>query len=207
MLFLDVMVEKSDHEFVTSLYKKLTFTGQYICWKSFCPMKRKTNLILTLVHRALVISSECTFKNELPNIRTTLSNNGYSEAVINTVISDKMNQSCRPTQLGLKKCPVYLHLPWLGNVSMRYEMQIKKAVKRCYRAVEPCIVYTTRKLLSAAKKDVLPASHQSNIVYQFLCHCVTVGTWVVLLENCNRGLSSTCLKPFFRAIFLRTEAH
>ena len=50
-------------------------------------------------------------------------------------------------------------------------MQIKTAVKRCYFAVEPCIVYTTRQLLPAVKKDALPAFHQSNIVYQFLCHC------------------------------------
>ena len=50
-------------------------------------------------------------------------------------------------------------------------MQIKTAVKRCYFAVEPCIVYTTRQLLPVAKKDVLPAFHQNNIVYQFLCHC------------------------------------
>ena len=51
-------------------------------------------------------------------------------------------------------------------------MQIKTAVKRCYFAVEPCmIVYTTRQLLPASKKDVLPAFHQSNIVYQILCHC------------------------------------
>ena len=70
-----------------------------------------------------------------------------------------------------KKGTVYLHLPWLGNVSMRYEMQIKTALKRCFSAVEPCIVYTTRQLLPVAKKDVLPAFHQSNIVYQFLCHC------------------------------------
>ena len=50
-------------------------------------------------------------------------------------------------------------------------MQIKIAVKRCYFAVEPRIVYTTRQVLPAAQKDVLPASHQSNIAYQFLCHC------------------------------------
>ena len=43
--------------------------------------------------------------------------------------------------------------------------------QRCYFAVEPCIVYTTRQLLPVAKKDVLPAFPQSNIVYQFLCHC------------------------------------
>ena len=50
-------------------------------------------------------------------------------------------------------------------------MQIKTAVKHCYFAVEPCIVYTTRQLLPVAKKDALPAFYQSNIVYQFLCHC------------------------------------
>ena len=50
-------------------------------------------------------------------------------------------------------------------------MQIKTAVKRCCFAVEPRIVYITMQLLSAAQKDVLPALHQSNIVYQFLCYC------------------------------------
>ena len=50
-------------------------------------------------------------------------------------------------------------------------MQIKTTVKLRYFAVQPRIVYTTRELLPVAQKDVLPASHQSNIVYQFLCHC------------------------------------
>ena len=134
-------------------------------------MKRNTNLISTLVHRALVICSKSTLQNELSNNRTILVNNGYPEAVMKTVITKKMSQFRRPTQLGPKKCPVYLHLPWLGMVSMRYEMQIKTVVKRCYFAVEPCIVYTIRQLLPAAKKDVLPGLHQNNIVYQLLCHC------------------------------------
>ena len=128
--FLNILVEKNDHEFVTSIYRKPTFTGQYIRWNSFCPMKPKTNLISTLVHRALVICSKSTLQNELSNIRSILINNGYPEAVINAVKTKKINQFHRPTQFGPKKCPVYLHLPWLGNVSLRYEMQIKTAVKR-----------------------------------------------------------------------------
>ena len=171
MLFLDFLVEKNNHEFVTSIYRKPTFTGQYIRWNSFCPMKRKTNLISTLVHRALVICSKYTLQNELSNISSIHIKNVYPEAVINTVITEKMNQFRRPTQFGQKECPVYFLLPCLGKDTMRYEMQIKTAVKRCYFAVEPCIVYTTRQLLPAAKKDVLLALHQSNIVYQFLCHC------------------------------------
>ena len=124
--FLDVLVEKNDHEIVTSIYRKPTFTGQYICWNSFCPMKRKTNLISTPVHRALVICLKSTLENELSNIQSTLINNGYPEAITNTVVTKKMNQFCRPTQFGPNKCPVYLHLPWLGNVLLRYEMQIKQ---------------------------------------------------------------------------------
>ena len=108
---LDVLVEKNDNEFVTSSYRKQTFTGQYIRWNSFSPKKRKTNLISTLAHRALFISSKSTLQNELPNIRSILINNGYPEAVINAVITKKINQFHRTTQLGPKKCPVYLHLP------------------------------------------------------------------------------------------------
>ena len=205
--FLDVLVEKNDHEFVTSIYRKPTFTGQYIRWNSFCPMKRKTKLISTLVHRALVICSKSTLQKELSNIRSILINSGYPETIINTVMTKKMNQFRRPTQFGPKKCPVYLHLLWLGNVSLRYEMQIKTAVKRCYFAVEPCIVYTTRQLLPVAKKDVLPTLFIKATLFINFCATARVGTCVVHLKGYNRGSSSTCRKPFSRSIFLRTEAH
>ena len=186
--FLDVLVEKNDHEFVTSIYRKPTFTGQYIRWNSFCPMKRKTNLISTLVHRALAICSKSTLQNELSNIRSILINNGYPEAIINSVMTKKMNQFCRPTQFGPKKCPVYLHLSWLGNVSMRYEMQIKTAVKK-----QP-------------KRMYCPLSIKPTLFTNF-CATAIVGTWVVRLKGYNRALSSTCRKPFFRSIFRRTAAH
>ena len=64
-----------------------------------------------------------------------------------------------------------LHVPWIGNVSTRFEKQITSAVKRCFFSVEPRVVFTTRQLLPATKKDVLPSHHQSNVIYQFLCHC------------------------------------
>ena len=109
--FLDVLVEKNDRQFVTSIYRKPTFTGQYIRWNSFCPMKRKISLILTLVHRDLVICSESTFQNELFNISAILINKGYFEVVINTAITRKMNQFLRPAHFSPKKCPVYFHFP------------------------------------------------------------------------------------------------
>ena len=55
--FLDVLVEKHKTGFITSVYRKPTFTAQYIHWDSFIPMKRKINLVATLVHRARFICS------------------------------------------------------------------------------------------------------------------------------------------------------
>ena len=70
--FLDVFVGKNEHEFVTSIYRKPTFIGQIIRWNSFCPMKRKTNLISTLVHRALVVCSKSTLQIRLWSKNYTL---------------------------------------------------------------------------------------------------------------------------------------
>ena len=42
--FLDVYVERTDVGFETSVYRKPTFTGQYLRWESFRPLKRKISL-------------------------------------------------------------------------------------------------------------------------------------------------------------------
>ena len=204
--FLDVLVEKNDHEFVTAIYRKPTFTGQYIRWNSFCPMKRKTYLISTLVHRALVICSKSNLQNELSNIRLILTNNGYPEAAINTVITRKINQFRRPTQLGPKKCPVYLHLPWLANVSMRHEMQIKTAVKPVTLQLNYALSTPPENFCLQPKRMYYPLFIKATMFINF-CATAIVGTWVVLFKGCNRELSSTCLEPLFSSIFLRTEAH
>ena len=67
--FLDVLVEKSLSKFITSIYRKPTFIGQYLRWNFFSPRKRKTNLILTLTHRALAICSTERLPSELGKIK------------------------------------------------------------------------------------------------------------------------------------------
>ena len=64
--FLDVKIENENGQFLPPFtenshlhYRKLTLGGvQYIRWASFGPSNRKTNLIGTLVHRALLICSK-----------------------------------------------------------------------------------------------------------------------------------------------------
>ena len=70
----------------------------------------------------------------------------------------------------VKKCPVYLHLPWLGTPSVGLENKIKASVEKCFFAEER-VIFTSCPLLPAIKKDMLPALLLSNVVYNFLCHC------------------------------------
>ena len=144
--FSDVLVERQNSDFVTSVYRKPTFTGQYLRCNTFSPTKRKTDLISTLVHRAFMICSKSKLEPELNKIRSIFINNGYPEDVITSTFQRKLKQLHARLIHSTDKCPVYLHVPRLGNVSTRFEKQISSAVKRCYFAVEPGVVFTTRQL-------------------------------------------------------------
>ena len=108
--FLDVLVERHDSEFLTLVYRKPTFTGQYLRWKSFSPKKRKMNLIGTLVQRAFMICSKSKLDPELGEIRSILLENGYPEHAINSAFKRKLQQLNSNPVHTVEKCPVYLHI-------------------------------------------------------------------------------------------------
>ena len=137
----------------------------------FSSQKRKINLIGTLVHRAFMICLKSKLDPELRKIRSILLENGYPEYAINSAFKQKLQQLNSNPVHTVEKCPVYLHIPWIGNVSMKFEKQIRSAVKRCFFSVEPRVIFTTRQLLPATNKDLLPSHHHSNVIYQFVCHC------------------------------------
>ena len=108
---------------------------------------------------------------ELDKIKVILQTNGYPEHVIKLFMAKTMKQYHALPKFRPERCPVYLLLPWLGSVSTRFEKPVKSAVKLCFSAVEPRVVYSTNELLSATNKNVLPALQKSNVIYQFSCHC------------------------------------
>ena len=157
--------------FLTSIYWKPTFTGQYIRWNSFSPKMRKISLIKTLVHRALMICSKTKLGSELEKIKELLIENGYSTDVLLSCINQKLANFEAEKTFGPEKCPVYLKLPWIGDVSSKFENQINKAITYCFYAVKPRVVYNTRVMLLSAKKDSVPTTQKSCVVYEFSCRC------------------------------------
>ena len=118
-----------------------------------------------------MICSKSKLDPKFGKICSILLDNGYPEHTINSAFKRKLQQLNSNPVYTVEKCPVYLHIPWIGNVSIKFEKQITSAVKRCFFSVESRVTFTTRQLLPATNKDVLSSHHHSNVIYQFVCHC------------------------------------
>ena len=169
--FLDVLVQRSCSSFTTTIYRKPTFTGLYLGWNSFCPRERKVNLIKTLVHRALMICSNSVLDEELSKITNILLDNGYPKHIVDNTIKNKIRQFGEPKIFGPNKLPIYLKIPWIGEVTTRFTDKVKRAVTRCFRSINPRIIYKTRNVLPAFVKDSIPTSENNMVVYLFKCQC------------------------------------
>ena len=67
--------------------------------------------------------------------------------------------------------PSYLKLPWIGNTSLQFESQIRQAITKCFFAVKPRIVYSTRRALLSIQKGCVPTNQKSAVIYKFTCQC------------------------------------
>ena len=175
--FLDVYVERTDVGLETNVYCKPTFTGQYLCWESFSPLKRKISLISTLMHRALMICTKRRLNEEIERIKKILLDNGYPKNIINTQITKKIAQFSTLKRFGVA---------WIGKPSTNLEKEVKTAVESCYGSISTHLVFTSKRMLPVARKDVLPAIQKNFVIYEYKCHCDSryVGRTSQRLQDC-----------------------
>ena len=122
-------MQRTDIGFETSVYRKLTFIGKYLRWKSISPLKHKTCLISTLVNRALMICTKRRLNKEIERIKKILLNNGYPKNLINPQIPKKIAQFSTLKRFGPEKCHVYLRVPWIHKPSTNLKKEVKTAVQ------------------------------------------------------------------------------
>ena len=169
--FLDVHVEHTKDSYETKVYRKPTFTGQYLRWESFTPIKRKASLVSTLVYCALKICSKSKLKEEINRIKEILLDNEYPEDFVLKQISKKITQFSPPKRFGPDKCPVYLRVTYTGKAALTLERNLRIAVENCYGSVALRTVFVSRQMLRASRKDVLPAIQKRSVIYEYKCHC------------------------------------
>ena len=118
-----------------------------------------------------MICSKTKWGSELDKIEQLFNENGYPTDVLLSCINQKLSNFAAEKTLGPEKCPVYLKLPWIGNESSKFENQNSKAITSCFYDVKPRVVYNTRVMLPSAKKDSIPTTQKSCVLYEFSCQC------------------------------------
>ena len=83
LAFLDVLVEKNNNKFETSIFRKPTFSGLGMSFFSFTPFLYKINAMKTLLDRAKKSCSNFTNLNkEISFLGNFFRNNGYPNVFI-----------------------------------------------------------------------------------------------------------------------------
>ena len=171
LAFLDVLVKRDNNRFLTSVYRKKTFTGCYLNFQSNCSLKRKANLIKTLCHRAHKICSPELLSSELNNIKTLLNRNGYPQELVTKTINMHLKSYNKIKTLGPEKCVVTLKLPFLSKRSELVEKKVKQLIRTSYFAANPRIIFTTKPIIRPNGKDPISDVNKSMVIYQFSCFC------------------------------------
>jgi hypothetical protein len=113
--FLDVSIMRdSIGKISTKVYRKATWSGLYLNYNSFVPMKYKIGLLRTLSFRASKICSPECLAEEMAFLRTTLLRNNFPPIFI-----DKhLRLPSKPNFIyeGPEKKQLFIKLPFLGDI-------------------------------------------------------------------------------------------
>ena len=110
--------------------------------------------------------------------------------------------NCLPS-FGQHPCPVYFHLPYICENSIRLAKQASLAIKSSFNSVLLRVVYNTNCPLNEIVKDATPTHDLSNVVYVYKCHCRNdyIGQTSQISTS---GESSTYHLSFLESLFIRT---
>ena len=118
-----------------------------------------------------MICTKSRLNEKMERTKKILLDNGYPKNVINAQITRKIAQFSTLKQFNLERCPVYLRVHWIGKPSTNLEKEVKNTVKSCNDSVGNRLVFTSKRMLPVASKDVLPTTHKSSVIYEYKCHC------------------------------------
>ena len=204
--FLDVKVTKQNNKFITSVYRKATFTGLGTNYFSCINEVYKVSCIRTLIHRAFKIcSSYQSFHEEVEFLKTFFTNNNFPMKLINKVIKHFLNKQFDPRQtvIGAPKQKIFFELPYIGSQTTKLTSEVISVLGKIFPQILPCFYFRSTCTIGQLfkKKDTPDQMLRTSVVYKYDCHCC---------QRCYIG--STSLQMFRRCaqhqgVSFRTGQH
>ena len=117
--FLNIFISGIANQTLTlEIYRKSTYTGLLLNFKSFTSFSYKISLIKCLIDRSFKICNWNSFHNDIENIKSNLIRNAYPPFLIYNVIKKYLDYKffSNQNQLKYKSDTHYFKLPYIGNL-------------------------------------------------------------------------------------------
>ena len=170
--FLDVLITSSENTFLTTVYRKTTFTGLFLNFTSFTPLIYKMGLIKTLIDRSFKICYNwMSFHLEVEKIKKLLAKNAYPTNTIDNVVKKYLNAlKEKPTKNDNDKNISYIKLPYIGKFSKFTQQKVNHLCQKFCKNTNFRVVFSSTKISSFLSiKDKIPDALKSFVVYRFSC--------------------------------------
>ena len=214
--FIGVDVERGEGNFVTSVFRKPTYTGLLTKFDSFIPERYKQNLISIMVYRAFhICSNYMNFHIEIEFLRDIFQKNGYPLNFFQNIVSRTLRKIYKPygsyevLKFDVPKCIILFPTYYLGLTSKEFSKNLRNLMQRYYPQVDIRTVFRKVENLGSVfrYKDALPEVCSSCLIYKYTCdgcNAFYIGKternfWMRICEH--RGISfrtgkQLSVKPF-----------
>ena len=174
--FLDVKITKNE-TFTTSLYKKPTFSGLYLNFKSHVPETYKKGLIFCLLYRIYSICSNwALIHDEICKLKCILLRNKYPMSFIDTCVRTFLSKlfTVKTEIPTVPKKEFLMCLPYLGQQTIAIKKKLQNFFSSQFPAFKLKIVLKSGIKIGSFLnfKDILPFGARSLVIYKYSCsHC------------------------------------
>ena len=203
--FLDVLVSREAGQFVTSLYRKPTFSGLYTNFNSFIAEKYKTGLIFCLLFRIFNLTVDWTkFHEEVKFLSDIFRKNQYPQHFFDRCTRIFLNRRLNPDSVGrIEKQKLIISLPYVGRYSNDLKKKLTALASHLKSDFRICVVWKSSRTLRTffSFKDKLPMHLRSKILYRFTCD----GCNSIYIEKTKRHFSFEALSILVCRIKLGTN--
>ena len=176
--FLDLKIFRENDKFVTSVFRKETFSGVYTNFISFIALEYKFGLVHTLLNRCFNLSSDfLKFHHEVDKLKKILSKNAYPQKFIDKCIQKFLNNMfIQRLQIPtVPKKELIIILPYLGKMSQIVKTRLTKIMNKHMKFYKLRVIFQTNYRLRNyfRFKDSVPETLRSNLIYKFSCGSCT----------------------------------
>ena len=156
--FLDILISRSNGQYMTGIFRKDTFTGLGLNFFSHSPLSFKINSCKTLLSRAFSLCSNWQkFHEEVSFLRSYFLKNCYPAFIFDKQIRNFLNDMFRPKPLmsTVPKMKLYVSLPFM-NHTLSVQRELNDVLGKLYPYVDFKFVFRN---FSGGEETITPCGN------------------------------------------------